>query len=44
MEATMEGINQFIDRHSQAFLEDLRGFIRQPGISTENTGIDQTVD
>ena len=40
----MEGINQFIDRHSQAFLEDLRGFIRQPGISTENTGIDQTVD
>jgi acetylornithine deacetylase/succinyl-diaminopimelate desuccinylase-like protein len=39
----MEGVYQFIDGHSQAFLENLREFVRQPGISTENTGIDETV-
>lgn len=39
----MSDIYGFIDEHSQAFLEDLREFIRQPGISTENTGISETV-
>jgi len=39
----MKEVYQFIDGHSQAFLENFRDFVRQPGISTENTGIDQTV-
>jgi acetylornithine deacetylase/succinyl-diaminopimelate desuccinylase-like protein len=39
----MKDVYQFVDRNSQPFLEELREFIRQPGISTENTGIKETV-
>jgi len=39
----MNDVYRLIDERSHAFLEDLREFIRQPGISTENTGISETV-
>lgn len=35
---------QFIDENFDHFLEEFREFIRKPGISTENTGIEETVD
>jgi acetylornithine deacetylase/succinyl-diaminopimelate desuccinylase-like protein len=33
----------FIDKDSLRFLEEFREFVRKPGISTENTGIEETV-
>lgn len=36
-------VYEFVNKHSQLFLEELREFIRQPGISTENTGISETI-
>ncbi len=39
----MKEIYEFVDRNSQRFLLEFRDFIRKPGISTENTGIKETV-
>ena len=36
-------VYEFVNKHSRLFLEELREFVRQPGISTENTGISETV-
>jgi len=40
----MKEVYSFIDKNSNAFLDELREFIRQPGISTEDSGIQATVD
>ena len=40
----MKEVYSFIDKNSDAFLDELREFIRQPGISTEDSGIQATVD
>ena len=39
----MKEVYGFIDKNSTIFLEEFREFIRKPGISTENTGIGETV-
>jgi len=39
----MKEVYSFIDKNSNAFLDEFREFVRKPGISTENTGIDETV-
>lgn len=39
----MKEVYNFIDKNSDLFLEEFREFIRKPGISTENTGIEETV-
>ena len=39
----MKAVYEFIDNNSEVFLSELREFIRKPGISTENTGIEETV-
>jgi acetylornithine deacetylase/succinyl-diaminopimelate desuccinylase-like protein len=39
----MKEVYSFIDKNSDIFLEEFREFVRKPGISTENTGIDETV-
>jgi acetylornithine deacetylase/succinyl-diaminopimelate desuccinylase-like protein len=39
----MKEVYSFIDKNSNVFLDEFREFIRKPGISTENTGIDETV-
>jgi len=36
-------VYEFVDKNSELFLSELREFIRKPGISTENTGIEETV-
>jgi len=36
-------VYQFVDRNFGSFLEEFREFIRKPGISTEDTGIEDTV-
>ena len=40
----MREVYDFIDKNSDLFLEEFQEFIRKPGISTENTGIKETVD
>ncbi|HML02199.1 MAG TPA: M20/M25/M40 family metallo-hydrolase [Candidatus Bathyarchaeia archaeon] len=40
----MKKVYEFIDENSDLFLEEFREFIRKPGISTENTGIKETVN
>jgi acetylornithine deacetylase/succinyl-diaminopimelate desuccinylase-like protein len=40
----LKEIYEFVDKNSDLFLEEFREFIRKPGISTENTGIDETVN
>jgi acetylornithine deacetylase/succinyl-diaminopimelate desuccinylase-like protein len=37
-------IYEFVDKNSDLFLEEFREAIRKPGISTENTGIKETVN
>ncbi len=39
----MKEVYSFVDKNSDVFLEEFREFVRKPGISTENTGIDETV-
>lgn len=39
----MKEVYEFVDKTSESFLSEFREFIRQPGISTENTGIEKTV-
>jgi len=36
-------VYQFVDRNSNLFLKEFKDFIRKPGISTENTGIEETL-
>jgi acetylornithine deacetylase/succinyl-diaminopimelate desuccinylase-like protein len=40
----LKEVYEFIDKNSELFLSELREFIRKPGISTENTGIEETVN
>jgi acetylornithine deacetylase/succinyl-diaminopimelate desuccinylase-like protein len=40
----MKEVYSFVDKNSHIFLEEFREFVRKPGISTENTGIDETVN
>jgi acetylornithine deacetylase/succinyl-diaminopimelate desuccinylase-like protein len=37
-------VYEFVDRNSESFLGEFREFIRRPGISSENSGIEQTVN
>jgi Acetylornithine deacetylase/Succinyl-diaminopimelate desuccinylase and related deacylases len=39
----LKEVYEFVDKNSESFLEEFREFIRKPGISTENTGIKETV-
>jgi len=39
----LKDVYEFVDKSSALFLNELREFIRKPGISTENTGIEETV-
>jgi len=39
----LKEVYEFIDKSSGPFLDEFREFIRKPGISTENTGIEETV-
>jgi acetylornithine deacetylase/succinyl-diaminopimelate desuccinylase-like protein len=39
----LKEVYEFIDKNSDLFLEELREFVRKPAISTENTGIGETV-
>jgi len=39
----LKEVYEFVDKNSDRFLEEFREFIRKPGISTENTGIEETV-
>jgi acetylornithine deacetylase/succinyl-diaminopimelate desuccinylase-like protein len=41
--AELKEVYDFVDKNSESLLNELRDFIRKPGISTENTGIDETV-
>jgi len=38
----LKEVYEFVDKNSNLFLEEFREFIRKPGISTENTGIEET--
>jgi len=40
----LKEIYEFVDRNSDVFLKEFRDFIRKPGISTENTGIEETAN
>jgi acetylornithine deacetylase/succinyl-diaminopimelate desuccinylase-like protein len=40
----LKEVYKFVDKNSKLFLEEFREFIRKPGISTENTGIEETAD
>jgi acetylornithine deacetylase/succinyl-diaminopimelate desuccinylase-like protein len=39
----LKEVYEFVDKNSESFLGEFREFIRKPGISTENTGIETTV-
>jgi acetylornithine deacetylase/succinyl-diaminopimelate desuccinylase-like protein len=39
----LKEVYEYIDKNSESFLNEFREFIQQPGVSTENTGIDRTV-
>jgi acetylornithine deacetylase/succinyl-diaminopimelate desuccinylase-like protein len=39
----LKEVYESVDKDSELFLEEFRDFIRKPGISTENTGIEETV-
>jgi acetylornithine deacetylase/succinyl-diaminopimelate desuccinylase-like protein len=39
----MKEVYDFVDKNSESLLNEFKDFIRKPGISTENTGIDETV-
>jgi acetylornithine deacetylase/succinyl-diaminopimelate desuccinylase-like protein len=38
----MKEVYSFVDKNSNTFLDEFREFVRKPGISTENTGIEET--
>lgn len=42
--AELKEVYSFVDKNSESLLSEFKEFIRKPGISTENTGIDETVD
>jgi acetylornithine deacetylase/succinyl-diaminopimelate desuccinylase-like protein len=39
----LKEVYDFVDKNAESLLNELKDFIRKPGISTENTGIDETV-
>lgn len=39
----MKEVYDFVDKNSESLLNEFKDFIRKPGISTENTGIEETV-
>ena len=39
----MKEVYDFVDKNSEPLLNEFRDFVRKPGISTENTGIEETV-
>ncbi len=39
----MKETYDYVDKNSEPLLNEFRDFVRKPGISTENTGIDETV-
>ena len=41
--AELKEVYDFVDRNSEFLLNEFRDFVRKPGISTENTGIEETV-
>lgn len=40
----MKDLYEFVDKNSESFLNEFKEFIRKPGISTENIGIEETVN
>jgi len=40
----LKEVYEFVDKNARLLLDEFRDFIRKPGISTENTGIEETVD
>jgi acetylornithine deacetylase/succinyl-diaminopimelate desuccinylase-like protein len=38
----LKEVYDFVDKNSESLLNEFKDFIRKPGISTENTGIDET--
>lgn len=41
--AELKEVYDFVDKNSESLLNEFRDFVRKPGISTENTGIEETV-
>ena len=39
----LKEVYDFVDKNSESLLNEFKDFVRKPGISTENTGIDETV-
>ena len=39
----MKEVYDFVDKNSDSLLDEFRDFVRKPGISTENTGIEEAV-
>jgi len=40
----LKEVYEFVDKNSESLLNEFKDFVRKPGISTENTGIDETVN
>ena len=40
----LKEVYDFVDKNSESLLNEFKDFIRKPGISTENTGIDETAN
>jgi acetylornithine deacetylase/succinyl-diaminopimelate desuccinylase-like protein len=40
----LKEVYDFVDKNSESLLNEFKDLIRKPGISTENTGIDETVN
>jgi len=41
--AELKEVYDFVDRNSESLLNEFKDFVRKPGISTENTGIEEAV-
>jgi len=39
----LKEVYDFVDKNSESLLNEFKDFVRKPGISTENTGIEETV-
>lgn len=44
MNPQLEQVYTYIDAHRDAFVEDLRKFLRQPSVSAENLGLEECAD
>ncbi len=40
----LKEVYDFVDKTSESLLDEFKDFVRKPGISTENTGIDETAN